>query len=155
MPSRTFESYRAQNGVFEIRYPSNWDALDSQNGATFAPAWAIQGNDITRGAIVGIGTTNSRNLDQAMNELVNSIRQTNTSLREDRNRVLERISGRDGLSTYLTGRGNSGATERVFLAATLVGNRVVYVLFIAPEQEFRQFESTFDEMLRSLAINYR
>ena len=155
LPSRTLETYRAQNGIFEIRYPSNWDALDGQTGATFAPAWAIQGNDVTRGAIVGIGTTSTRNLNQAMNELVNNIRQSNTSLREEGSRVSERISGRNGLSTYLIGRGNTGASERVFLAATLVGTNVVYVLFIAPEQEFRQYETTFDEMFRSLALNNR
>ena len=154
-PSRTFETYRSQNGGIEIGYPSNWGVYDSQNGVTFAPSWAIQGNDISRGAIIGIGSTSSRNLNQAMNELVNGISQSNSSLREESNRVSERVAGRNGISTYLRGRGNSGSYERVYLAATLIGNNLVYVMFIAPEQEFRQYEPTFGEMLRSFIINSR
>lgn len=155
MPSSRFENYRAPSGVFAIRYPSNWDAYDAQTGATFAPAWAINGDDVTRGVIVGFGQTNSRSLSQAMNELVNNIRQSNNYLRESGRRTNARVAGRSGQTTYLVGRNRSGETERVELVATLIGNDIVYVLFIAPEQEFRQYESAFSQMLGSLTLNTR
>jgi hypothetical protein len=158
-PSRSMESYRPAGSNFRVDYPANWQAFEGQEGsATFAPEWAIEGNDITRGAIVGSFTPKNQRgyitLDKALNALINDLSQTNPYLQEDqRERYTERLAGKDALATYLIGRNPNGYDERLWIVARPNGNNVVYMVFIAPEDDFRQYKAAFDSMLQSYALS--
>lgn len=159
-PSRSMENYRGANGI-QIDYPSNWEVFERQDGGvSFAPEWAIEGNDLTRGVMVGSYSSQqnqgSLTLTKALNTLINDLRQTNSYLQEDqRDRYTERLAGRNGIATFMFGRNPSGYEERVWVVARTSGADVIYMIFIAPEQDFQQYKSTFNSMLRSYAVNER
>jgi Zn-dependent protease with chaperone function len=161
-PSSSFRTFQSSDGFYQVGYPSNWEAY-SQSGenATFAPDWAIEGNEITRGAIINYyepagGSRGSMSLDQALNEVINMLGQSNPYLRESRSeRYRGNLAGRQAIATFLNGRNNLGYNERVWILARPTGQGVLYMAFIAPESEFRQYESTFSSMVRSLDINER
>lgn len=157
-PSRTFETFRASDGSFQIGYPSNWQA-HSQGGpsATIAPDWAIEGNEVTRGALINYYESRSQlSLNEAFNAIVQELLNTNQYLREEaRSRYNGRLAGRSAVATFLSGRNNLGQNERVWLVARQAGQGVIYLVFIAPQNEFSQYESTFQSMVRSFALNDR
>jgi Zn-dependent protease with chaperone function len=157
-PSRNMESYRPSNSNFKVDYPSNWRAFEGQDGgATFAPEWAIEGNDITRGAIIGSFTPKKQRgyitMEKALNTLINDLSQTNSYLQEEeRDRYTEKLAGKDALATFMFGRNPNGYDERVWIVARPNGNEVIYMVFIAPENDFQQYRSTFASMLRSYSL---
>jgi hypothetical protein len=95
-------------------------------------------------------------LDQALNEVIYMLGQSNSYLRESRSeRYRGNLAGRQAIATFLNGRNSLGYNERVWILARPTGQGVLYMAFIAPEGEFRQYESTFSSMVRSLDINER
>ncbi|MEW6129256.1 MAG: M48 family metallopeptidase [Acidobacteriota bacterium] len=159
-PSRSLKSYTDQRGTVRVNYPDNWDAYASQDSVSFAPAWAIEGTDITRGAIVGTYVPNARKrgyltLDQALNKVVAMLQENNNYLREEGDRRSERLSGKTALGTFLRGTNHAGDSERVYVVARQSGDNIVYMVFISPEREFRQYEPAFNSMLSSYTINER
>jgi Zn-dependent protease with chaperone function len=160
MPSRYFETFRANNGLFQIGYPSNWEVF-SQSGAdaTFAPSWALDGNEVTRGAIVGyfeLPRQPYSNLDEAMNAVITQFRQSNPDLREEqRARYRGRLSGLEALATFLSSRNAMGEVERDWLIVRPTAQGFVYIIFIAPEREFAQLRPTFEAMIRSFRASDR
>jgi beta-barrel assembly-enhancing protease len=160
-PSRSMENYRGANGNYQLDYPSNWQVFEGQDGGvSFAPDWAIEGNDITRGVMIGSYTprTNQGAVTptKALNNLINDLRQSNSYLQEDeRDRYTERLGGRNALATFMFGRNPAGYEERVWVVARTSGSDVIYMVFIAPEQDFQQYKSTFNAMLKSYTVNER
>lgn len=162
LPSRSFETFRAQDGSFQVGYPANWEAY-SQTGTsvTFAPDWATEGNDITHGAMVslldlGEQQRGGMNLNQAVNAIVGQLEESNTYLREDRSsRYNGQLNGQPAMATYLSGRNNLGYTEKVWLIARPSGRGVVYILFVAPERDYDKYEPTFQSMVRSFQFDDR
>jgi Zn-dependent protease with chaperone function len=161
-PSTSFRTFQTSDRFFRVGYPSNWEAF-SQTGesATFAPDWAVEGNEITRGAIVNYHDLSnsyrgSLSLDQSLNAVINMLAQSNPYLREIRSqRYTGNLSGRPAIATYLTGRNSLGYQERIWVISRPTGQGVLYMAFIAPENEFRQYENIFTSMIRSLSVNER
>jgi beta-barrel assembly-enhancing protease len=160
-PSSSMESYRGANGIYQVDYPSNWEVFEGRDGGvSFAPDWAIEGNDLTRGVIVGSYSPKANKgtvtLTKALNNLINDLKQSNSYLEEDeRDRYTERLAGRNALATFMFGRNPAGYEERVWLVTRTSGTEVIYMIFIAPEQDFQQYKSTFTSMLRSFSVNER
>ena len=153
VPSRYFQDFTSSDGSLRLKYPENWEAYTADRSSiTLAPSWALQGGEITYGVI--IGTLNSgRNLNQALDNLINSLRQSNSYLREaDRQRYHTEIDGRAALGTYLYGRNSSGMDEQITCIVTSGGNQVVYILSIAPDREYSQYSPTFERIISSLSL---
>jgi Zn-dependent protease with chaperone function len=162
MPSRSLETYRAGDGSFEVGYPSNWEALSqTATGVTLAPEWATEGNEVTHGAIVSIlnlGPDNRGSIrtDQALDAIVNQLRESNPNLFEERSsRYDGQLDGRRAMATYLSGRNSLGNDERVWLIARPGERGIVYLLFVAPERDFDRYEPTFRSMVQSFRFNDR
>lgn len=161
LPSSSLQSYSSSNGQFRVDYPSNWQSYEGQDGGvTFAPEWALEGNDITRGVIVGTYTPRKDKgavtPTKALNTLINDLRQSNSYLDEDeRDRYTERLSGKAAMATFMFGRNPAGYEERIWLVARASGNDVIYMLFIAPEQDFQQYKTSFNSVLKSFYVNER
>ena len=160
-PSTTFETFRTADGLFQVGYPSNWQAY-SQTGAaaTFAPDWAIDGNDVSHGSIVSYFDPQTRrgrvSLDEALDTIVSQLEESNTYLREEQqSRYGGRLAGREAMATFLSGRKDSGQSERVWLIVRPSGTGIIYMVFIAPERDFETYKATFASMIRSLSVSDR
>lgn len=158
LPSRDFETYSSSDDAFQIDYPSNWQASqESEASVTFAPEWAVDGNNVTHGAMLGYLDLKSRralSLDKALEAIVSQLTQANTYLREERSqRYADELSEEEARATYLVGTTEQGYKERVWVIAQPDEEGVTYMLFIAPEREFRQYEQTFKRMRDSLELS--
>ena len=162
LPSRDFDTYRSTDGLFQVDYPVNWRAY-SQTGAsvTLAPEWAIEGNDISRGAIVSFFDPRTRgrarpSLDAALDVIVAQISQSNEYLREEQSaRYGGYLAGANAKATFMTGRNNAGHPERVWIIARPSGSGVIYMLLMAPEREFKSYEPAFQSIIKSLRMSDR
>lgn len=180
-PSSNLNAYRQPNGIYEIAYPDNWRAYPSNDnlGVTFVPeggALEAEGQaQIIYGAMVNHyrplgnqGATRPRNLrggasgsqrvslSEATNDLVNSIMQSNPYLRTVNGSNREaKLAGRNGLTATLQGRSPIyGRDERVTLYARAMDDGdIFYLLFITPNDDYRDYSRAFERMIKSLTIN--
>jgi hypothetical protein len=65
------------------------------------------------------------------------------------------IDRRQGLATTLAGRSDvTGQTEYVTVYTTMLQNGdLFYLIGIAPQRDYREYQSVFSNMVRSLQIN--
>ena len=84
-PSGRYETFDGGN-LFRIAVPSNWRELQGNNSVTFAPEGGYgdyQGQSVfTHGLQVGMEASNARNLRTATEQLMQSLAQSNPSLRQ-------------------------------------------------------------------------
>jgi Zn-dependent protease with chaperone function len=179
-PSSRMRSFEQRNGFFRIDYPENWRPYEDNNGygVTLVPEGGVAstGNgqqSIIYGVIVnhytpfegsmedGSYSRNRRsrnrvNLEDATNDLINQLTQSNSYLRPvDRSERRQSIDGENALSVVLSGRSPiTGQEERVTLfTRELADGHVIYSLFIAPGQDYDELSRTFQRMISSLRVN--
>jgi hypothetical protein len=165
-PSSRFEMYRSSDGAFTVDYPSNWQSFaNGDRSVTIAPEWAMEGSEISRGAIVsyfdphgpdsGNGAA-SLDLDQALNTIIQQLKHTNGYLREERSaRYSGRLAGEQALATFLVGRTDQGVQDRDWLIVRPAPQGIIYMLFVAPYGEFKQLQPTYQQMIRSFQMSGR
>jgi hypothetical protein len=155
-PSDSFT--RTQNDLVSISYPSNWRVFPDANGAgmTIAPSAAISQGSIAYGVVVnGMQTQASISLDQATNQLVDGLQQSNPGLRANGSPRRIQVDGAGGRSLELTGRSpvrrnNEPLAERDWLVTVpQAQGGMLYFVFIAPENEFDRLRPTYERMLNS------
>jgi len=157
-PSGNFTQFR--HNAFTIRYPSNWQATGDQNsGVTIAPPAGVDQGEIAYGVIVGAAQDpNASNLDQAMQDLVQNLEQSNPGLQNSGSLQDIQVNGVRGRAVNL--RGTSPVQQngrRLPERDWLIGlprpeGGLLYLLFIAPENQFGQLNSTYQTMLNSLQL---
>ena len=153
--------YSAQGtNLFRANIPNNWRALGSDgNGASFAPEGAYGSSGITHGVLFSAGRAQYNDLQRASQELVQNLTQTqgNNYLRQSSQWRRTTVNGRAALATTLAGRSPiTGQNETVTLVTTMLSSGdVFYMAAVAPTGEYRNYQRTFDDILRSLQINDR
>ena len=168
-PSSRLATYRQRDGFFTIQYPDNWRSYEPDNGfgVTIVPNGGVvdTGNgqqSIIYGVIVNHydpfqATSNRRapTLDQATQDLVTQVTQSNSHLRPTGSRRRESIDGAPALSQVLSGRSPvTGEEERVTVfTRQLPDGHVIYSLFIAPGREYAAMAPVFSRMVRTLQVN--
>ena len=168
-PSSRLATYRQRDGFFSIQYPENWRSYEPDNGfgVTIVPNGGVvdTGNgqqSIIYGVIVNhydpFQARNSRrapSLDEATQDLMAQITQSNTHLRPTGSRRRETIDGAPALSQVLSGRSPvTGEEERVTVfTRELPDGHVVYALFIAPGRDYNAMAPVFSRMVRTLQVN--
>jgi Zn-dependent protease with chaperone function len=156
-PSSRYRTYTAGN-LFRMSVPGNWRETSDNNSVTFAPEGAYgnyQGRSVfTHGVMVGVTSTQRRDLRGASEELVNSLLQGNSYLRQQSAFRGGDISGRNALAMILSGRSNiTGRNEVVTVYTTMLRNGdLLYVLAVAPQDEYQYYQGTFQNMLRSIQL---
>jgi hypothetical protein len=160
------EFHQLDHSDFTISYPSDWHVFgDSQSAVTIAPAEGVQ-RDSNGQRSVAIGVIIDRfepapgnTFDQGMHGLIDSLRQSNPDLREIGNDEAIRVNGVNGRSADLIGtspiRDSSGkpAPERDWVVSIQrQDGTLVYLVFIAPQNQFDQLRPTFEQMLRTLKL---
>ncbi len=157
-PSSRYQSVSIFGNGVQVNVPSNWRQLNEGNSVWFAPEGGYgqyNGQAVfTHGVNFGVAQTNSRNLQQATNELINSLGQGNNSLRTSGGYQRTTISGHSGLWTTLSNVNEAtGRPESIRLITTQLRNgQLFYMIAVAPQNE-RNFDSAFQNVLRSLRIN--
>jgi Zn-dependent protease with chaperone function len=158
-PSRRFQTHNG--GALQMSYPDNWQAYSQQGvPVTFAPEGGIvddgRGNaSVAYGVLVGIfqPRANSRGeitLSDATSQLLNELRQQNPEMRIEQRRTRIRIAGEPGLSVYFTNRSPISGVETGWVVTVLRNDGLYNFVCVAPENDFDNYDRTFQEMLSSV-----
>jgi len=157
-PSSRFRNYTILN-VARVSVPENWrEVSDSSNSIWFAPSGGFGSTNgqsvFTHGVNFGVFQPNSRNLQQATNEFVNSLQQGNGNLRSRGGYMRTTIDGRNALSLALNNVNEAtGRQEIVTLITTQVRNgEVLYMIAVAPNDDFANYQNVFQNILRSMQV---
>jgi Zn-dependent protease with chaperone function len=158
-PSTRYQSYSTLGSVVRVSVPNNWRELASGNSVWFAPegAYGQYQNQVvyTHGVNLGRAQTQSRNLQQATNEFLNSLGAGNGTLRQRTSLQRTTVGGRTGLTTTLANVNEAtGQAEVVTVLTTQLRNgELFYMIAVAPENESASYQAAFRNILRSLQLN--
>lgn len=157
-PSSRYRAY-SEFGLFRVNVPDNWLELPEGNSVWFAPRGAygnVGGQSVfTHGVSFGAAQSQGGDLQQATNDLVNSLAQSNRNLRQRGGYQRTYVGGRDGLSVSFNNTNEAtGRSEVVNLITTQLSNGAIfYMVTVSPENESRNYQSTFRNILRSVQLN--
>ncbi len=157
-PSGNFT--QLQHNAFSISYPSNWQTASDQNSTvTIAPQAGVSQGAIAYGIIVGGAQNQSApSLDQAMRALIQNLQQSNPGMQVSGNPKNIQVNGAQGRSVNLTStspvqeNGRALAERDWLVALARPQGGLLYVVFIAPENQFRRLSRTYKKMLNSLRL---
>lgn len=156
-PSGTFIQYRQSD--FSFSYPNNWQVNQGNGSVTIAPQAGVSSGAVAYGVIAGEATNqNARGLDQATDNLIQNLQQSNPGLRASGDVSRTEINGMDARSVYLAGnspiqRNGQPLAERDWLVTVARGQgSLIYLVFISPEPDFSQLKPTFQRILESLQL---
>ena len=129
---------------------------------TIAPPSGVSGNAIAYGVVInGAQSPNgsSMNLDQMTNEIIQSLQQGNPGMQQVGKVESITVNGLRGRSVDFTSnspiQGSNGKPERERdWLVTLPRNdgSVVFLVFIAPQNDFDELRSSYESMLRSVRL---
>ncbi len=149
---------RGQN--FQISAPANWQATAERNGAaTLAPMRGSGTFGLVYGAVIGTaqadGITDEDSLANATQQLAQQISQQNGGLRQLTQIQTMKLNGQVVDGVELRGRSplvENGVTlpEHEWLVAMPSSDGDLhFIIFVAPERDFRTLQPTFEAMLSS------
>ena len=158
IPSTAYASFT--NGEFTLAYPDNWNARTQHGGASFSPERGVikdaQGNSaVAYGVIVSVFVPqnisgSAPTLEQANEELIASLEQSNPKLSVMRAPESTTLGGQAALSTYLQGDSPVGGAGAEWLITTLRPNGLFYVICIAPQKDYETYASAFRAVIHSV-----
>lgn len=156
-PSTRYRNYN-EFGFLNVSVPDNWRELRGSNSVWFAPEGGYgqyNGQDVfTHGINLGVFRSQSRDLRQATQELINNFTGGNSNMRQSGGYQRSSIGGRSGWSVQLTNINEAtGQRENVALVSTQLRNGdVFYLIAVAPQSEARSFSSAFNYIHRSIRL---
>lgn len=158
-PSTRYQTYSTLGGLVRVSVPSNWREVGNNNSVWFAPegGYGQYQNQVvyTHGVNFGVARTQSRNLQQASEEFLNSLAQGNANLRQRSAYQRTTLAGRTGLTTTLNNANEAtGQAETVTVITTQLRNGdLVYMIAVAPQNDSGTFQSAFRNILNSVQLN--
>lgn len=176
-PEDTSERFLTfENSLLRIDYPDNWQTYGQGDAVTIAPRGGMvadsNGNQaMAYGVLVniyephsdrfgsqlqgpGYGQGTGMPVEEATDQLVETLRQSNRNLRVIRRHQNINLSGQRGLSTYLSNDSpiQNGGRETNWLITLPRPEGLLFIVLTAPEREFRSYEETFQRMLYSVRL---
>jgi hypothetical protein len=157
-PSTRYQSYNTLGGLVRVSVPGNWRELGSGSSVWFSPegAYGQYQNQVvyTHGVNLGVADTQSRNLQQATTEFLNSLGSGNGNLRQRTGFQRTTVAGRTGLTTSLDNINEAtGQAEVVTVVTTQLRNgQLFYLIAVAPTNELRSYQSAFSNVLRTIQL---
>ena len=155
---RPYKTYR--HSMYSIAYPQNWTIESTaQTAVTFHPDGGYSANALSYGVIVSGFSPRPRasDPDEAMRLLIANVRQTDPSLKVQGKAQSFTLHGKradriDFLGNSPVRSGGRPLAERVRLVALpeTRGGEFLYLLFVAPDADFKALWPTFEQMLYSL-----
>ncbi len=156
-PSSRSKTYTEGN-LFRVTVPENWREIATASSVKFVPDGAygqVQGRAVfTHGVEIGFTRNEIHSLQEATQEFIDVLAQSNPDLRVARGFQNTKLSGRNGLVTTLknvsevTGRG-----EAVTVFTTLLrdGN-LFYCIAVAPQDEYQAYQRSFQRVAQSIRL---
>jgi hypothetical protein len=152
-PSSRYQTYNEGN-LFQVAVPSNWRELSSNNTVTFAPDGAYGQGIFTHGVEFGLARNESHNLQDATDELLQSLAQGNPNLTRPSRYDRINIDGNRGLRTIVSNVSSTGERETIAVFSTQMRNgNLFYAIAVAPSNVFDNYRGTFDKILSSVRLN--
>jgi beta-barrel assembly-enhancing protease len=153
-PSTRTRAFSGANWL-QISVPSNWQDFTQQSEVWFAPPGAYGDQGITRGALIGLFQSQSKNLNDATDEYVSGILKGNDYLRQQSGYTRATISGRNALATVLSGRSPvTGKAEVATVYTTQLRNgQLFYLVAVSPQDESSNYNYAFRNMIRSIRLS--
>lgn len=162
----SYEQVRPSNDFTELRemglrisYPSNWSVASGQNSVTIAPKAGVSQNAIAYGVIISAAQDrNAGSLDQAAQDLIQNLVQSNPGLRQSGELRHETVNRTDALSANLTGSsplqqdGKPLPEHDWLIIKQARSGNYLYLIFISPEKDFAILRPTYQRMLDSLQL---
>ena len=159
-PASAFRNFN--HSLYQISYPENWQVYGDQNSAvTIAPPSGVAQNAVAYGVMINEYQPEDANasLDESVHSLLASLRQSNPDLRQVGNDENIRVNGIAGKSVDLLGtsplqdKSGKAAQERDWLVAVKRRDGgLLYLVFIAPNEQFSSLRPNFEQMLKSLQM---
>lgn len=143
-----------QGGPIRLSYPANWRVFESQSSVILAPEGAYGDQGITHGAMIGIFNSGGANFQNATENYVNQIIQSNPYLRQRTGYSRITISGRQGLVTDLQGRSPvTNRTENVTVYTVPLRNGdLLYIAAVSPADEAFRYDRAFRSLIASVNL---
>jgi hypothetical protein len=154
-PSASYTTYNEGN-VFRIGVPSNWREMPSENSVTFAPDGGYGDVDgqgtFTHGVQVGIAGQERHDLDEATQELIASLAQSNPQLARAGNSSRGTLGGKPALRTLLANVSDAtGGRERIALYTTQMSDGTLfYLIGVAPDQDWSTYQNVISRVASSI-----
>ena len=177
-PSSQLEAYHSRDGVFRIRYPSNWSPTPTDDGAgvTIVPA----GGTVTQssgeqsiiyGMLVGeFDPTASRSSDgrdarepfsrndrlgRTSNAFLRGLVRNNNYLKPLRTSEDLVLDGSEALSATYEGRspGTDQQETVVVFTRTLGPDQLIYIILVAPSARYSELMHPLRRILSSLSVD--
>ncbi|MEX2302051.1 MAG: M48 family metalloprotease [Bryobacterales bacterium] len=166
-----------ENSALRIDYPDNWQAYGQGDAVTIAPRGGLvsdgNGNQaLAYGVLVniyephsdrygqqlqgpGFGQGSAVTAEEATDQLVQDLRQSNQNMRVVRRHEPIDFGGQRGLSTYLSNDSpvQGGGRETNWLVTLPRPDGLLFFVFTAPEREFQGYERAFQQMLYSARVS--
>jgi hypothetical protein len=152
---------RATVGNFlRLQVPANWGRVDGNSSVTFAPEGAHYrtqngGTGFTHGLQIGVIPSESHSHQDATEELIEGLQQSNPEIRRQSNGyVRENIGGRGALSTTLRNVSARGGAELVTVSTVpLRDGSLLYIIAVAPQEEANSYSGTFRRVKQSVQLS--
>jgi len=108
----------------------------------------------THGMQFGMARTRSRNLEDATQQLLQSLAQGNQSLQQASGPQRARFGNREGIEVQLRNRSDAtGGPEIVSVYTTLLpDDTLLYGIGVAPQDEWRQYGPVFDHVVGTARV---
>jgi beta-barrel assembly-enhancing protease len=147
-----------QNGI-SISYPSNWSTASGKNSLTIAPKAGVSQNAIAYGVIVSRAEdANAGSLDQVADDLIKNVLQANPGMHQNGGLREIPVNGSSGRSADLFGsspvqqNGKALVEHDWLVLLPRPGGTYLYLIFIAPENDFAALKPTYQKMLDGLRV---
>ena len=158
-------NYRAYQGrEFALTYPDNWEVQqrDNSSSVTFVPPDGLirapTGTAIARGVIAGVVPARRGqrvDLNRDTQRLVEQFRKGNPSIKPVSNRPRTmRVDGRQALLTTLVSNSPFPKESEIDMLLTVARPEGLnFIVFIAPQSEYRQHQPAFEKILKSVRFS--
>jgi hypothetical protein len=161
-PDSRYRTYTEGN-LFRVSVPGNWQEVPAGNNAVwFAPEGAYGTADggqtvFTHGVQFGVGESRTSDLQEATNDLIQSLAQGNPNLRQASRARRAAFADRNGMLLHLRNVSEAtGQPEIISLRTALLDSRtLLFSIAVAPESEFNDYEPVFRRVERSVEVNER
>lgn len=156
-PAGDFKNFNTN--AFDISYPANWQVATGTNSATIAPSAGVGQNAVAYGAIIAMApNADVSSIDQATQELIKNLQDTNAGLRIYNSSQKIQVAGAEGRSTMLEGNspiqqdGHPLPERNWLVTVAQPSGGLFYLVFTATESDFAKLQPTFQKMLDSLQL---
>jgi hypothetical protein len=159
-PSGNFQ--RLDHSAFRIAYPQNWRVYGNQNSSVLiAPEAGVSEQAIAYGVLISgmQPRTRAQGLERSTADIYQMIRQANPEVRAVGGVQQSSFNGMRAMVLNLVGpspltsqNGQRVAERNMLVTIQRPDGMVLWLLFIAPEQDFNQLSPAFQQMLNSLQL---